>query len=148
MELRLIVAEVLRRAADQGVNLLLKPECTHVLASIEDAVRLREDLAVANLGFVMDPANFLIGSPPDALADDLRRLCDWLGPWTPLVHAKDLRFDPQGTATPPVGQGTLDYGLLFRCLSPYQPAAPVILEHLRAEEIAGARALMEQALGR
>src|SRR5437879_887313 len=47
LELRLIVAEALQVAADHGVTLLLKPGNTHVLAAVEDALRLRAELPVA-----------------------------------------------------------------------------------------------------
>jgi sugar phosphate isomerase/epimerase len=145
-ELRLILAEALRLAADYGVTALLKPENTHVLATPEDAARLRAELNSPNLGFVMDPANFLLESDPAALSSGIERVCDQLGPWTPLVHAKDLRFDSFGPATPRAGRGVLDYGLFLRSLRRHQPHAPLILEHLRPEEIAEAKEYVQQFL--
>jgi sugar phosphate isomerase/epimerase len=154
-ELRTIMAEVLRVASDHGVTLLLKPGPTHVLATLADAVRLREELAHPCLGFVMDPAHFLINSEPGdirvsklANADGsarLEELVEKLGPWTPIVHAKDLRWDEAGIAsTPRVGRGMLDYGLLLRRLRPFQTDPPIILEHLPAGEIAAAREFMQR----
>lgn len=145
-ELRLIVAEALRVAADHGVTLLLKPESTHVLATVDDAIRLREELAHPNLGFVMDPATFLLGRQPAAWGAALEEMFERLGRWTPLLHAKDLRHDGNGPVTPRAGRGMLDYGLILRLLRRHQPAAPVILEHLRPEEVAQAKLYMEQFL--
>jgi sugar phosphate isomerase/epimerase len=144
IELRLIVAEALRVAADHGVTVLLKPGSTHVLAAVEDAVRLREELPFANLGFVMDPACFLLESPPCAWRDELERLFERLGPWAPLLHAKDLRCVGEERTTPRVGLGNLDYGLILRLLRRYQPEAPIILENLRPEEVAPAKAFIER----
>jgi sugar phosphate isomerase/epimerase len=144
MELRLILAELLRLAADRGVTLLLKPESAHALASVEDAVRLRAELPHPRLGFVMDPANFLMECAPVELSERLQALFERLGPWTPLVHLKDLRFHAAGVALPRAGQGVLDYRLFAQLLRRHLPAAPVILEHLRPEEVADTRRLVER----
>src|SRR5262249_14581828 len=66
-ELHLVVAEALRVAAAHGVTLLLKPESSHILATAEDAVRLRNDMDHPNLAFVMDPVNFLVECSPGEL---------------------------------------------------------------------------------
>jgi sugar phosphate isomerase/epimerase len=145
-ELRLILAEALRLAADHGVTLLLKPETSHVLASVEEAVRLREELDHPCLGFIMDPANFLAECPPGELDVYLERLFAAVGPWAPLVHLKDLRFTAGGTALPRAGRGVLDYGLFARLLRRYQPGAAVILEHLRPDEVAATKAHVERFL--
>jgi sugar phosphate isomerase/epimerase len=139
-ELRLILAEALSVAADVGVMLLLKPEATHVLASVEDALRLRDELRHPNLGSVLDPVNFLLGCPPGELGPELERLVEQLGPTAPVVHAKDIRFESNGVTAPRAGLGVLDYGLFLRLLRRHQPAAPIILEHVRPEEIPEAAA--------
>src|SRR5262249_25418612 len=115
-ELCLIVKLALEVAADAGATLLLKPESTHVLASAEDALGLREELAHPNLGFVLDPAGLLVESRPSEVNADLERLVGQLGPCAPVIHAKDLRFDAPGPATPRAGCGVLDYGLFLRLL--------------------------------
>jgi sugar phosphate isomerase/epimerase len=145
-ELRLILEEALRVAADHGVTLLLKPEPTHALASVEDALRLREELPRANLGFVLDPVNFLLHRGPADLNGALERLVGALGPCAPLVHAKDIRFDDSGVSAPRAGCGVLDYGLFLRLLLRHQPAAPIILEHLQPHEVPEASAFLRSRL--
>ncbi len=135
-ELRLILAESLRIAAEHSVTLLLKPSPSHVIATLDDALRLREELPHPSLGFVLDPANFLMQSEPDALSARLEELVKKLGSCSPIIHAKDLRWDADGNAlTPRVGLGGMDYDLLCRLL----PDRPIILEHLRPEEVGDAR---------
>jgi sugar phosphate isomerase/epimerase len=145
-ELRFILAEALKVAADAGVTLLLKPEPTHVLASAEDALRLRDELHHPNLGFVLDPANFLLRRPPGEWQAALGQLVEQLGPSAPVVHAKDLAFEGDDVAAPRLGLGVLDYGLFFRLLRRHQPAAPVILEHVRPQEIPEAVAYLRRHL--
>jgi sugar phosphate isomerase/epimerase len=143
-EMRLIVAEALRIAADHGVALLLKPGPTHVLATVEEALRLRDELACPALGFVLDPAHFLVHSKPDIVNDDLAQLVERLRSLTPVVHAKDLRWDEDRTPViPRVGRGLLDYAVLLRRLRVMQPEVPIILEHVRPDEVGAARAFME-----
>jgi L-ribulose-5-phosphate 3-epimerase len=145
-ELRLIVAEALLVSSEHGVTLLLKAEPTHVLATADDAIRLCEELAHPNLGFVMDPATLLLACDPAELGAGLERLFARLGPWCPVAHAKDVRFDREGVATPRAGLGVLDYGLFLRLLDRHQPAAPLILEHLRPEDAADAVAYVRRHL--
>jgi sugar phosphate isomerase/epimerase len=144
-ELGLILAEGLRLAADHGVRVLLKPEPAQVIASCADAARLHAELAHPNLAFIMDPANLLLADAIAPTAEHLGLLWDRLGPWAPIVHAKDLRLTADGPTTPPIGQGALDYARFFRLADRHQPQAPVILEHVRAEEIPQALAAVARA---
>src|SRR5262249_37266311 len=139
----LIVSAALEVAAESGATLLLRAEPTHVLATVNDALRLADQLNDPHLGFVMDPATFLIGSQPDALAADMERLFARLGPLAPVAYAKDLRWEEDGVTVPRAGAGVLDYALFVRLLNQYQPAAPIILEHLRPDEVDAARGFVE-----
>jgi sugar phosphate isomerase/epimerase len=145
-ELRLILTEALRASADAGVQLLLKPVPTHLLSSVDDVLRLREELPHPNLGFVLDPVNFLVDCPAAEVRPALERLVGQLGPWTPILHAKDIAFDADEVTAPRAGLGVLDYGLLLQLLRRHQPAAPIILEHLRPQEIPEALAYVRRFL--
>jgi sugar phosphate isomerase/epimerase len=145
-ELRTIVAEAQTEGGRHGVTLLLKPGPTHVLATVDDAVRLREELPGANLGFILDPAGFLWDSPADQLQANLDRLIERLGQWTPILHAKDLQYGAGGgVSMPRVGRGVLEYGRLLRSLQRYQANPPIILEHVRPEELPEAIQYMRNA---
>jgi sugar phosphate isomerase/epimerase len=143
-ELRLIVAEALRVAEGHGSVLLLRPERAHVLASVGDALRLGAELDRPSLGFVLDPAALLVESPPERLRADLERLAEQLGPRAPVVHVKDLRHDAHGVSLPPAGGGALDYALLLEVLDRHQPQAPLILGHLRPDEVPAAKAALDR----
>jgi sugar phosphate isomerase/epimerase len=143
-ELRLLAREALRVAADHGVTLLLKPESSQVLAGADDALRLGGELGHPRLRFVLDPAGSLLECAQGELDSQLKALVARAAPWTPLVHLKDLRFHPAGVATPRAGRGVLNYALLGRLLARHLPEAPVILEHLRPDEVAEAKAYVER----
>src|SRR5262245_13282954 len=145
-ELRLIVGEALRVAADAGVRLLLKPALHHVLAGTDNALRLRDELGSPCLGFALDPADLLLTSPPATWAEESERAVDRLGPWAPLLHAKDLRAADGDTAVPRVGAGQLDYARLLARYGRHQPRGAIVLEHLRPGDVTAARAFVEEAL--
>jgi sugar phosphate isomerase/epimerase len=146
-ELRLIVALAVEVAADHGATLLLRADPAHVLASAEDVLRLADAVNDPHLGFVMDPAAFLRDHRPEELAAGLVGLFERIGRLAPLACAKDVRFDADGVTLPRAGLGVLDYGLFLRLLDRYQPAAPIILEHLSPDEVGAARAYVEGFLG-
>jgi sugar phosphate isomerase/epimerase len=146
-ELRLIVAEALRLAADQGVTLLLKAEHSQVLATAANLLRLREEVDLPGLGFVLDPAGYLLDSRPDELGQNLERVVEQLGPWAPVVHAKDLCFTPDGVSLPRAGLGVLDYERFFRVLDRWQPEAAIILEHLHPDAVPQTRVYLQRFLG-
>jgi hypothetical protein len=65
-----------------------------------------------------------------------------------VVHCKDLSFESGGLIRPPVGRGQLDYARFGRLLRRQQPDAPLILAHLRPEDIPAAKRCLESALSR
>jgi sugar phosphate isomerase/epimerase len=134
-ELCYILEPCLQLAEEAGVMLLLKPGPGQLGARGSDLLRLRQHLPYPTLGWVLDPADLLQSPPPDNDNSELEWVVNQLGPFAPLVHAKDLRHDGSGFATSPAGRGTLDFSAFFRLLRPVQPAAPVILEHVRKDEV-------------
>jgi len=143
-ELHYILVEALREARDHGATLLLKPDGRDLDTCREQIGRLTEEIAWPNLGFVMDPANYLLSRPMANLTDQLSRLCEELGPLAPLLHAKDLRLESESTSIPPAGRGRLDYETFFRLYQRHQPQAQVILEHVRPADIEEARDYLER----
>jgi L-ribulose-5-phosphate 3-epimerase len=142
-ELRLIVGETLRVAVEVGVLLLLHVGQHHVLASVDDADRLGEELPEPSLGFVVDPAAFLLEKEPATWTAELEALFARLGPRAPVLYAADLGFEGGVAVMPRVGHGLLDYGLILRLLRQRQPTAVVLLAHLRPEEVSEGRSYME-----
>jgi L-ribulose-5-phosphate 3-epimerase len=146
MEIRCIITEAVRVAEDYGVELLLKLE-SHRNGRWEATMgRMLGEIAPAKLRFVIDPANYLVGSAADTLREDAETLCEALGPRAPLVHAKDLCFGSAGVTTPRAGQGCFDYATFLKLYRRYQPDVPIILEHVRPSEIEETRAYMESCL--
>lgn len=147
-ELVLVLREALRAAEDGGSRLLLKPSRAHAVASLDDALRLYEEVGQAALGFVLDPAELLHDVPRKDRPERLQDIVDRLSPLAPLVHLKDIQEEADGTVSlPRIGRGELDVGRLLQRLDRWQPEAPLVLEHLRPDEVGAARSYVE-ATGR
>ncbi len=147
-ELGMLVEVALEIAVDHGASLLLRAEPGHVLATADDVLRLAAEVDHPSLGFVMDPAVVLMGRPREEWAGTLERFLDGIGARAPIVFAKDLAVDDHGVALPRAGRGELDYRHFLRVLDRSQPAAPIILEHLRPEEVETTRRYLEECMSR
>jgi sugar phosphate isomerase/epimerase len=145
-ELRLILGLALEVAAGHGTTLLLRAEPGHVLATSADVLRLAAEVDDPRLGFVMDPAVALLGRPREEWPDALARLVEGIGPRAPVVYAKDVRLEDDGVTLPRAELGGLDYPLFLRLLDRYQPTAPIIMEHLRPEDVEATRRYLEECM--
>jgi sugar phosphate isomerase/epimerase len=144
-ELLLVLAEVLRRATDHGVKLLLRFGAGQVVGTRADARRLTEELPVAGLGFVLDPAEWLRDVPaecwPAALEEGLQ---EWGA--APLLHVKDIRLDHGRVCFPPVGQGQLPYGPLLKQFLTTNPGAAILVEHVQPHQVSETRLFLDSLL--
>jgi sugar phosphate isomerase/epimerase len=100
-----------------------------------------------------DPVN-IISSPQRYFNNGafLRECFQKLGPYIKSCHAKDIILRNQLTVhfdEVPPGQGTLDYGTFLKELARLDDDIPLIIEHIRPEDIAPAidniRAVAERA---
>jgi sugar phosphate isomerase/epimerase len=145
-ELRSILKGTLALATDHGITLLLKPGNSHLLATVDDAIRLQDELRHPSLGFVMDPAEFLMEQEPAHWSAELNRLFEHLDARCPVLHVKDLGFDDGRVVTPRVGRGLLDYRYILQTYRRSQKRTTVILEHVRPQEVAVAKSYLEACL--
>ncbi|MBW3624003.1 MAG: sugar phosphate isomerase/epimerase [Armatimonadetes bacterium] len=130
-----VLHEAVKRAEDAGVTLLIEGYVNNVVATVSDCERLRNEIPSPALGFVLDPNNLFEEADMADVSGHLERIFRAIGPWTPLVHAKDVVYREGRIDTPRAGTGQLDYAAFARLVRQYQPDAPLILEHLTQEEV-------------
>ena len=137
------VARLARRARELGCRLLVEPYHRHCLGTPRDYVLLMRaaleaaglpvDPAGAPLGVVLDAPNLVGTEALDQLDDHLAAAIHTLGPWTGLVHLKDIgpAAGGQGVpALPPPGAGVIDYPAYLRRLAArVDGRVPAIAEH-------------------
>lgn len=121
-------------AEETGVVILLEGDRRHVVATMKDAKRVREEFGEA-VGFVMDPVNYLAQSSASGAKKWLRDIFETIGPWSPIAHAKDVRISAGEHTAVRAGAGGLDYKDFLEQLHQYHPGCPLIMEQVRPEEI-------------
>ncbi|MDH2327109.1 sugar phosphate isomerase/epimerase [Cereibacter sp. SYSU M97828] len=108
-DMRATMAEACDLAGAAGVLLGIEPEHANVVRTLDDALRLAQELRTDRLRIVLDPANlFEVGPAPD-----MARAVAAAAPLLGLVHAKDRGVD--GRVMPP-GDGAVDFPALFASL--------------------------------
>lgn len=130
-----ILQEAVRRCEDSGVMLLIEGYVHNVIATVDDCRRLREAIPSSSLGFMLDPNNLFEEADMADVPAHLERIFQAIGPYAPVAHAKDVVYHNGRIDTPRAGTGRLDYAAFARLMQQYQPNAPLILEHLREDEV-------------
>jgi sugar phosphate isomerase/epimerase len=146
-ELLGILSAAVAVAEGAGAVLLIEGYVNNVLATPDEARRLREAIPSPHLQFMMDPNNYFRETDTGSVREALARIFDAIGREAPVAHAKDVKFVEGRITTPRAGTGVLDYPEFIRLLRKCQPDAPLVLEHLREEEVPQTVAYMRQLLG-
>lgn len=128
------LAPFAERAQAAGVSLLLEGHLAQVVDSLDKALEVRKRLGSA-IQFVMDPVNYMTRGMASSTTKQLPKLFAAVGEFSPIAHAKDIRYTGGEMATPRAGLGTLDYKTYLELLHQYQPDAPLILEQLGPEHL-------------
>jgi sugar phosphate isomerase/epimerase len=140
-----VLERLLKTAQAHGATILMEGYVNNVVATPEQAAQLVQELGSANLGFVLDPFNYFrpedMAQPGAAFA----RIFRAIAAYAHVAHAKDVVSTERGIETPRVGAGKADWPAYARQLRTHVPHIPLILEHLRPEEVAHCKALVEAA---
>jgi sugar phosphate isomerase/epimerase len=142
--LRLMLHEIVDRAEDAGVTVLLKPRLGGPFAALENVCSFRAEFADRAVRLMLDPATALAKYGTAGVDGNLDHLCKELLPWSAALVAKGLCFEENGPVMPRVGRGVLDYERVLGWLRQAGCNVPVILEHVRVDELASARAYVLQ----
>jgi sugar phosphate isomerase/epimerase len=136
-ELKSTITELSRYAKQSGSRLLLEGYVNNVLRTPDLIERLRRELRSVEYWFVMDPFNIFTEDKLPQQQHEIARIFTALGKRVAIAHAKDLIYYHGQINTPRAGQGIFDYKTYFRLLDEQLPDAPLILEHLTAEQVDG-----------
>ncbi len=137
--LRAVTAELLEEAERAGVDLAYEGYVENVVDTPARMRQLISELGSPRLKIVMDPNNYF--EPPliPRMREVLAEIFDLLGDRIALAHAKDVRVEGDRCTTPRAGTGVLDYPLFIELLRRFGYQGPLILEHLREEEVPASR---------
>jgi sugar phosphate isomerase/epimerase len=136
-ELKATITDLARYAKQAGAKLLLEGYVKNVLRTTDDIQRLLRELRTVEYGFVLDPCNLLTADnmPQPAMMHAMAHMVAVMGKRAVIAHAKDVSYFHGAIATPRAGTGQLDYKTYLAQLDAHLPGVPLILEHLRADEV-------------
>jgi sugar phosphate isomerase/epimerase len=128
--------------------LALEPSASTPLDTVERALELVRAVDSPHLRLIFDPANLMTVGNLDRQQEFYASVLDALAPFVVLAHAKDFTHSGDNYQTPAAGTGLLDWTGIFREMLRVGFAAPVILEHLTAEQVPAARDYLWQCFDR
>lgn len=140
-----VLARLIEKAKECGVTILIEGYVNNVIATTEEAVQLVNQFGDSNLGFVLDPFNYMKQEDLDQQEAALQRVFQGLGSLSRIAHAKDVIYTDAGIDTPKVGSGCLQWHFYADMLRRYRPDLPLILEHLNPEDVPECKRIVEQA---
>ncbi len=160
------IADLVREAYDHGAVFLVENYVNNVIGSIEEVLRLFNDINHPALGLMMDPTNYFDDANIDHIDATLQRIFRAVGDKIRVAHGKDCKrtdaeeekhadldaseahsFRGAGAVELPApGKGSLNYELYFKLLSKRHPNIPVIIEHLDEEDIPRAKRFVNETL--
>ena len=165
-ELVASVSELAEEAERRGVTFCVEGVVRHVAHSPRRLADLVARVGSPALAFLLDPVNYLDASNYEDRIRIIDEAFSRFGPGIRVLHAKDFvpaaaigkapsaspdeperRPESEGAALGivPPGQGLLDYPRILASLEAANPAADILIEDLRPEDMPAARAFIEQA---
>lgn len=129
------VRELVLEAEKFGVIVGIEPGVNHPLHSAEKVHRLVESIQSNNLQIIFDPVNLLTSDNYHDQHNILSNAINWWGDKVAVIHAKDFIIENGRLVFVPLGQGWLDYQLVFDQLIDRKPYIDIIMDEIQEEDI-------------
>ena len=167
---RKVIAELAHEAYDHGAVFLLETYVNNVVGSVEETVRMFEQVDHAGLGLLMDPTNYFEDHNIDDMDGVINQVFDTLADKIKIAHAKDVarsegdRSEKHadigdadalashtfrgvgGIVLNAPGTGLLNYDLYLERLAEKHPNIPIIIEHLDEDDVPRAKKFLDGKL--
>ncbi|MCS2608646.1 sugar phosphate isomerase/epimerase family protein [Halomonas dongshanensis] len=129
------VQELVQEAEKFGVIVGIEPGINHPLHSADKVRRLVEAVPSNNLQIIFDPVNLLTSDNYRDQQAILETAIHQWGDKVAVLHAKDFIVEDGKLVFVPLGQGWLDYQLVFDQLIDKKPYIDIIMDEIDAEDI-------------
>lgn len=129
------VRELVLEAEKFGVIVGIEPGVNHPLHSAEKVHRLVHSIQSNNLQIIFDPVNLLTSDNYHDQHNILSNAINWWGDKIAVIHAKDFIIENGHLVFVPLGQGWLDYQLVFDQLIDKKPLIDIIMDEIQEEDI-------------
>jgi sugar phosphate isomerase/epimerase len=165
-----VIADLAQTAYDSGSIFLLETYVNNVIGSLEETVRVFNDVQSPGLELLMDPTNYFETWNIDDMDKILNDVFDTVGDRVRIAHAKDVKRSGDDKSEkhadigdsdaleshtfrgvgeielPAAGLGELNYDLYVQRLSEKSPNVPLIIEHLDESDVPRAKKFVDGVL--
>jgi sugar phosphate isomerase/epimerase len=165
-----VIADLAQTAVDHGAIFLLETYVNNVIGSLEETVRVFNDVQSPGLELLMDPTNYFETWNMDQMDSVLNDVFDTVGDRVRIAHAKDVKHSGADKSEkhadigdadaleshtfrgvgeielPAAGLGELNYDLYVQRLSEKSPNVPLIIEHLDESDVPRAKQFVDGVL--
>ena len=165
-----VIADLAQTAYDSGAVFLLETYVNNCIGTVEETVRVFEEVNSPGLELLCDPTNYYESHNIDKMDSVLNEVFDTLAGRMRIAHAKDVKRsgDDKGEKhadigdndaleshtfrgvgeieLPAAGLGELNYDLYLQRLSEKHPNMPLIIEHLDESDVPRAKQFLDGKL--
>jgi sugar phosphate isomerase/epimerase len=165
-----VIADLAQTAVDHGAIFLLETYVNNVIGSLEETVRVFQDVQSPGLELLMDPTNYFETWNIGQMDAVLNEVFDTVGDRVRIAHAKDVKHSGEDKSEkhadigdenaleshtfrgvgeielPAAGLGELNYDLYVQRLAEKNPNVPLIVEHLDESDIPRAKRFVDDTL--
>jgi sugar phosphate isomerase/epimerase len=167
---REVLADLAQTANDHGAVFLLETYVNNVIGSLEETVRIFNDIQGPGIELLMDPTNYFETYNIDQMDSVLNEVFDTVADRVRVAHAKDVKRSGDDKSEkhadigdtdaleshtfrgvgeielPAAGLGELNYELYLQRLSEKSPNVPLIIEHLDESDVPRAKQFVDGVL--
>jgi sugar phosphate isomerase/epimerase len=168
---REVLTDLAQTAYDHGSVFLLETYVNNVIGSLEETVRIFDDIKSPGIELLMDPTNYFESYNIDQMDSVLNDVFDHeVTNRLKIAHAKDVKRSGEDKSEkhasigdedapeshtfrgvgeielPAAGLGELNYDLYLQRLSENHPNAPLIIEHLDESDVPRAKEFVDGVL--
>ncbi|MEH7011869.1 sugar phosphate isomerase/epimerase family protein [Neobacillus niacini] len=136
------VKELVEEAERFGVIVGIEGGISHPIHTPERMKRLLDLVPSYNLQVIYDPANFISLDNYHNQEAVIQEAFDLFGDRMVIMHAKDFIIEDEQVKMVPVGQGLLNYDLLFNLLKKKKPFINILMESTQEPYIDGSLAFL------
>ncbi|MEK4302206.1 sugar phosphate isomerase/epimerase [Oceanobacillus sp. FSL W8-0428] len=127
--------EMLDIASRNGVTIVIEPEQSNVISTIEDVKKLMNHYQSPYLKVLFDAANIITTDDIGQLENKINRSLKELSEYIAVAHCKDCLVSKGKITFAPIGKGSLPLNQYLKELKKYYDG-PVIMHGLDEEDIA------------
>ncbi|MEK9197407.1 sugar phosphate isomerase/epimerase family protein [Ureibacillus sp. 179-F W5.1 NHS] len=138
------VKELVEEAEKFGVIVGIEGGINHPIHTPQRMKRLLEEIPSNHLQVIYDPANFISMDNYEHQEEVIQEAIELFGDKIVALHAKDFIIENNWVKIVPVGQGLLNYEVIFKSIKQKKPFLNVLMEGTREPYIDGSMKYLKE----